>query len=281
MITKNPRQNGRGAMKPLLKWISLLFILAGCQQPSSYELTSVGALFKDQAATALIKAEKYEDAMNLYIDMLEQEPDKAQIHSNIGVIMNQIQKPEESLRSLQHALKLAEAQKDSMLLFAINYNLGAYYGAQKKIEEALKHYQAALDINPTSKEVKTNIELLIQSENQNGQGDSKDQKDQNKDSKGDQKNQNDDKKGQDKKDEQKDQKDGQNDNKKDDQDKDQKKDESERKSSPKYKPRPFQGEQLSEGDVKKILGELRNQEQKIRANFDKKEQKDSSHEKDW
>ena len=53
------------------------------------------------------------------------------------------------------------------------------------------------------------------------------------------------------------------------------------KQSPKYKPRPFQGDQLSEGDVKKILGELRSQEQKIRANYDKKERKEKKNDKDW
>ena len=49
----------------------------------------------------------------------------------------------------------------------------------------------------------------------------------------------------------------------------------------KYKPRPFQGEELSEGDVKKILGELKNQEQRISANFEKKERKEKKNDKDW
>ena len=267
-------------MKPLLKILFIFVFTSSCQKDLGYEFTSVGALFKDQAASAFVKAERYEDALQLYIHMLEDEPNKPEIHSNIGVIMGQIQKPEDSLRSLQLALKLAEEQKNSRLIFALNFNLGVYYGAQKKIEEALQHYQAALNVNPTSKETKTNIELLIQAENKGGKGASQN-KDQNKDSKGDQKDQNKDQNGDDKKDQQKDQKDGQNDNKKDDKDKEQKKEQSERKSSPKYQPRPYQGDQLSEGDVKKILGELRNQEQKIRANFDKKEKKESGNEKDW
>lgn len=268
-----------------LKFCSFILLLSGCQRISnSYEFTSVGALFEDQAATALIKAERYEDALNTYVDMLEKEPDKAQVHSNIGVIMSQLQKPEEALKSLQHALKLAEEQKDLLSQFAINFNLGAFYGAQKKVDEALKHYQAALDIVPTSVEAKTNIELLTQMQNQNGQGESKDQNQQNQDQQNqsqDQKNQQKKKdQTQQKKDDKKDQA-GKDDQKKQDE-KDQKNDEPQkRESSQKYKPRPYQGDQLSEGDVKKILGELRNQEQKIRANFDKKEQKDSKNEKDW
>jgi tetratricopeptide (TPR) repeat protein len=246
-------------------------------------ITSLNTLIKDEVAQKMLKAEKYEEALNQYIDMLEDEPSKAEIHSNIGVIMAQTQKPEDALKSMRLALKLAEENKDFKSQFAVNFNLGAYYGGQKNIAEALHYYQAALDMNPTSKETKTNIELLIQSQSQGGKGesqnkqqdqkqDSKDQKDQ-KDQNKDQKDQN----GNDKKDEQKDQKDGKNDN--DNKDEEQKP--QEKKGSAKYKPRPYQGDQLSEGDVKKILGELRNQEQKIRANFDKKEKKDSGHEKNW
>ena len=58
----------------------------------------------------------------------------------------------------------------------------------KKIPEALEQYQAALEINPTSSEVKTNIELLIQQQNQGGQGENDQEKkdDKNDDKKNDQ-----------------------------------------------------------------------------------------------
>lgn len=271
-------------MKFILSLLILIFIFSGCQKnhpDQAYELTSIGALFEDQAATRLIQAERYEDALSLYIDMLEREPNKAQIHSNIGVIMAQIQKDEEALKSWQYALKLAEEKKDNAILFAVNFNLGVYFGSKKKVEEALKYYQAALDILPTSIETKTNIELLTQSQQQDGKGDSQNQKNQpdQKDQK-DQQNKDQNGKDQQNKDQQKDQNGKDDQQKKDPQD-EQGKNDQKRESSAKYKPRPFKGEQLNENDVKKILGELRNQEQKIRANFDKKEQKDSGHEKDW
>jgi hypothetical protein len=123
-----------------------------------------------------------------------------------------------------------------------------------------------LDLNPSSTEVKHNIELLIQQQQQ----DQKNEKEK-KDGKGE---------GQPDKDP-KDGKDGEN---KDDKDqKDPKEDKGQdRKSNSKYKPRPFKGDQLTEGDVKKILGELSQQDQKIRSNFNKKEQrKEDKNEKDW
>lgn len=264
-------------MKLFLSFLVSIFIFSSCQKKSDdqpYELTSVGALFEDQAATRLIQAERYEDALGVYVDMLEREPQKPQIHSNVGVIMAQIQKEEDALKSWQYALKLAADNKDLATLFAVNFNLGVYYGAKKNVDEALKYYQAALDIVPTSIETKTNIELLTQAQQQDGKGDSQNQDQNQKDQ-----NQSKDSKDQQNKDQQKDQ-DGKDNQKKDPKDQDGQEDKK-RENSAKYKPRPFKGDQLNENDVKKILGELRNQEQKIRANFDKKEQKDSGHEKDW
>lgn len=256
------------AMKSIHKVSTLIYVLVfltACE-PKHFEMTSLWALFKDEVAKTLLKAEQFEQALQVYLSLLETDPYEARTHSNVGVLLGHLQKPEEALKALQYALKIAEAQNDMQAQFAIHYNLGVQFGAQKKIPEALLHYQAALDLNPTSIESKTNIELLTQQQGGQGQGDQSNQ-DQNKQDSKDNKDQ----KG--KGDKPKDSKD----------DSDQKKDESNKKAenSPKYKPRPFKGDQLSENDVKKILGELGQQEKKIRANFDKKERKESRNEKDW
>lgn len=255
-------------MKSIHKLTTMLYfliLLTGCE-PKHFEITSLWALFKDEVAKTLLKAEQFEQALQVYLSLLETDPYEARVHSNVGVLLGHLQKPEEALKALQYALKIAESEKDLQAQFAIHYNLGVYFGSQKKVPEALAHYQAALDLNPTSIESKTNIELLTQQQSGQGKGDQSNQ-DQNKQDSKDNK-------------EQKDQGDKSQDSK----DKsDQKKDESNKKAenSPKYKPRPFKGDQLSENDVKKILGELGQQEKKIRANFDKKERKESRNEKDW
>ena len=129
---------------------------------------------------------------------------------------------------------------------------------EKDVPSILALYQKALEVVPTSNETKTSIELLTQNQQgQGGGGDSKDQKDQ--------QNQNQD---------QQDQKDQKDQEKKEDQPK-------QVQQSPKYKPRPFQGKELSEMDVKKILGELKQQEEKIRAEYNRKEMKEQPRDKDW
>ncbi len=244
----------------LIAFTSVLF-LCGCNKSEP----SLSTLFKDYAAARDIKKEKYEDALGKYYNILEEDGDRAGTHSNIGVLLNLVQKPEDALKSLQHALKIAEEKGNPEELFSVRYNLGVHYGALKKVSEALENYQVALDIMPTSNEIKTNIELLMQQQ--------QDQKNQQKD--GDQKSDPSQGGGQG---ESKDK----NDEGDNDKDKSQKEKNPDKQGSPKYQPRPFKGDQLSEGDVKKILSELRNQEQKIRANFDKKEKgKTKNNEKDW
>lgn len=225
-------------------------------------------LLKDRSARAEIKAEKYEDALQKYLEMVEQNPSRYSTHSNVGVLLAMIQKPEDAEKSLLHALKLAEESKDPQALFTTRFNLGVLYGAQKKVPQALENYQQALEVLPTSVETKHNIELLIQQQqNQQGEGDSNSQ-DPNQQSQNGENQQ------------QKDEQQGKQDENKEDESKP--KEDQKRENSPRYKPRPFAGDQLSEGDVKKILGELRSQEQKIRANFDKKEKGQSrDNEKDW
>jgi Ca-activated chloride channel homolog len=274
-------------MKRILSFIFILSSMSGC---SNYEFPSLQTLYTDFLAARNLKSEKYEEALAQYYALLENDADRAGTHSNIGVLLNMVQKSEEALKSLNYALALAEKNQNPREIFTVRYNLGVYFGAQKKYAEALENYQAALELVPTSIEIKTNIELLIQQQQkqQQGQNGEKKQDSQSGEGKNDKQ---DPQEGQDKKD-QKDQQDGKDPKDQDQKDKKDKKDndskdgkekkDQKRQSSPKYQPRPFKGDELSEGDVKKILGELREQEQKIRAHFDKKEKgKSKSNEKDW
>ncbi len=257
-------------MKLILSLVLVIFC-SGC----GVGYPSIGVLWTDFKARLDLKIEKREEALQKYYDIIAQWPAGAEPHSNAGVILSQIEKDDDALKSFQYALQLSEKSQDFKLNFQVLFNLGVYYTKVKNIGLAIDSYQAALEIIPTSNEAKTNIELLIQQQ--------KDQQQKDQDKKSDQDN-NENQKNSDSKD----QKDEQGKDKKDDKKEDKpdenqdKKDEQKPESSAQYKPRPYKGDQLSEGDVKKILGELRNQEQKIRANFDKKENgKSSRNGKDW
>ena len=242
--------------------------------PTSTQYPSLFSYYYNYKARKALENKSPELALEYTLRILELEPQAAQIHSNLAVIFDYLQKKDESEKSHQQALKILESHLTNLRqidAFQIFYNLGVYYGAQKKIDQALQFYQRALDIDPTSIETKHNIELLIQSQQQqqqNGQSQNQDQKVNQSEQKQDPK-------------DQKDNKDKKDQDKKDDKDKKEQDQNKDRSQTPKYQPRPFKGDQLSEGDVKKILGELSEQDKKIRANFNKKERKEGRNDKDW
>jgi len=255
----------------------ILFFFAGlfvsCQKSSDIqtEFVNIKSFYYDWLSRKALELKQNQAAHDLILKALENQ-DSTDLHSNLGITFDLIEKKSDAEKSFLAALSMSKTEAEK---FKYHFNLGVLQGAQKKIPEALEQYQAALDILPTSIESKHNIELLIQQEQQDQknkkEGEDKDKDNKDKDPKD---------KGESKKDEPKENEGKDKGSSKDkDKDKDQGKD---RKSNAKYKPRPFKGEQLSEGDVKKILGELSQQDQKIRSNFNKKDQrKEDKNEKDW
>lgn len=213
-------------------------------------------------------AQNAQEAMDNYIAALSDDPFRPELHLNLGLSFEFLQQADKALQSYQEAERLAEQQGNLEVLFMARFNRAQLLAKAKRVDEALASYQKALEISPNSKETKTNIELLTRQQQGGGGGegepqDKKDQQDQKQ-----QQNQN--KKGQDPKDSQRPQ-DG---DKKD-------KESAPKQSSPKYQPRPYQGKELNEGDVKKILGEIKQQEQRIRAEYNRKDVKEQPRDKDW
>jgi len=221
----------------------------------------------NREAGQAIKSEQSELAKQKYIEALGYDPLLPELQINLGLSYELSKDEEKALQQYAGSYSLSKTEEQK---FVSLYNQGQLLGRLKKIDEALEKYQLALEIVPSSKEIKTNIELLIQ-EKQGGQGKGSDQNQDQKDQQN--KDQNQDQQNKDKKD---------NKDQKDDKDKDQK-DQQDKKvqQSQQYKPREFKGE-LSPADIKKILGEIKQQEQKIRAEYNKKNDfKEQPREKDW
>lgn len=229
----------------------------------------------NREGSTLLKNQSFSAALDKFISGLQFNPYQAELHLNMGLAFEGLQQNEKAQQSYHQAGELARTGEAKFMAL---FNEAQLLGKAKKVDEAIALYQQALDLLPTSKEAKTNIELLTQDQQGQGGGDgeNKDQKNQ------DQKDQKD-KKDQDKKDD-KDKKDPKDDkdDKKDEKDKEGKQDQKKQyQNSPKYQPKKFDSKDLSESDVKKILGELRQQEQKIRAEFNRKEVKEQPRAKDW
>ena len=197
------------------------------------------------------------DSQKSFYEALKNNPFIGELHVNLGLTYHALKQGDAAIQSYESAEKWGR-NKD--VLFISKFNQGVVRGENKQVDPALNDYQRALGVKPDSIEAKTNIELLVQGQSGQGEGEGKDKKD-GKDGKDPKPNE--DKKGEGEKEEEKD------------------------PSQPKqveknqeYKPREFKGE-LSEHDVKKILGELKQQEQKIRGQFYRGDNKEKPREKDW
>lgn len=250
-------------------------ILVGCGPGRPHLMT----LELNREGNSGLRGNNYSGAMEKYLEALHYDPFVGPLHLNLGLSFEGLQQAEKALQSYKEAEALAVKEKDFKLVFMARFNQAQLLGKGKKVDEALAVYQKALEIIPSSIEVKTNIELLTQS--QQGGKDGQDKQDnQDKQQQGQQGQNKDQKDQKDQKQDQKDQK-GQGDDQKDQKDQNKQDEKKQVKQSPKYKPRPFKSEDLSEGDVKKILGELKQQEEKIRAEYNRKEVKEQPRDKDW
>jgi Ca-activated chloride channel family protein len=230
----------------ILTGFLLSFLICSCaerQQLASITLNNKGV--------EQLKADNTTAAQQSFVEALAASPFEPAYHNNLGVALDGAKEIDKALKSYTVA---EERATQGPVQFTSRFNLAQAYAKQGKLPEALAWYQKALDVNPTSIEAKTNIELLTKQQNGGGGGGQ----------------------GQNQKDS-KDKKDGQGEGDKDQKDKP--KDAPYAKNQ-KYQPRPFKGD-LSENDVKKILGEIKQQEQKIRADYNRKESKEQPREKDW
>ncbi len=239
-------------------------------------LLSVAASAANTPTSVLSNSKGLEDLKNSnpsaaqekFLKSLAINPFESKLHLNLGLTFEMLGKAEKEQASYQTALQLA-AEDDSR--FAANFNLGQLAQKAKKTDEALRYYQEALKFDPQSKETKTNIELLIQDQQGKGKGEGDEQKDPNENKDQDQNG-----KGQEQKEDPKD------DQQKEDQKKDgDKKEEPKQYAKSKPQPQKFKSENLTQADVNKIMGEIKQQEQKIRAEFNKRGSKEEPRDKDW
>jgi tetratricopeptide (TPR) repeat protein len=223
---------------------------------SSHATTWQSFSHNTKGVSYLLRKEYYR-AHKEFMSALEDDPLNLTVQMNLGLNYEANEEHEKAEKTYLSILPLLP--ENSEYSFPAHFNLGVIQGVQRKIPAALASYQKALEMKPDSKEVKTNIELLWQGGQ--GEGDGKDQENQ-KDSKSGKQGRN----GKDDKD-QKDQKDQKQPNESD--------------NKQKKKPRPFQSQELKQEDVKRIMDELKNQEQNIRAQEYQKGAKEPANSKDW
>jgi len=223
------------------------------------QATTVESYMRNREALKKYNEKAYYPAYQSFLKALEVDPLNPEIHLNLALTFEANEEWDKAEQAYKSALKILP--ENSPEHFEALFNLANVLGKQHKIEEALAAYQECLAVVPDSKEVKTNIELLWQGGGGDGQGENKDNKD--KSGKGDQNQQ---------------QKDGQGNDKNKNQSP---QDQQDQQKDQKKQPKPFDSKDLSQQDVKKILDEIKNQEQAIRAQEYERNAKEAPRGKDW
>lgn len=227
--------------------IKSLAILLASLNASMAGATTLNSYLRNREGLQKFQAKSYYPAFQDFTRALNDDPLNAEVHLNIARTLEANEEFEKAEKAYKGVLNLLPA--DSTRRFETLFNLAGVQGKQRKIAEALDTYQAALELDPDSIEVKTNIELLWHQGEGEGEGNEGNEQKEPKDQRG---------RGEQEKDEPK---------------------QPEKKQ--KKQPKPFESKELSPQDVKKILDEIKNQEQSIRADENDKGAKDAPRDRDW
>lgn len=233
-----------------MKYFSLLFFLFSSFGAHSQSIDSIK---KNSEGVKALQEERPQKAYQSFLSALVDNPYNPVVKNNLGIYYEANKEPLKAEKEYAGVVRYSGENEELKFVGLFNQ---ARMHSNKNVDLALDLYQKALAIKPDSKEVKTNIELLMKNQDQQ-QGGGEGNKDQ------------------DKKD--KDQKDDQ-EGKGKDKDKDKK---SPPPPKPKKQKKKFKSKSLSKNDVRKILEELKNQEKKIREKEFGKQSKENSFDKDW
>ncbi|MCB0378122.1 MAG: tetratricopeptide repeat protein [Bdellovibrionales bacterium] len=201
-------------------------------------------IWENNQAAGLLNQGKKLEAYEEFSRILSEKPFHPLYQFNMGVAFIVSEEPDKAIKMYEELLRNSTAP--DVVKFAAHYNLGVLYAAKGEVDPALDNYQKGLAFQPESKEIKTNIELLFQQQQGKGKGDGKDKN------------------------------------------KDKNEDESEGEDQEQKEPQQFQNQpkqfnskEMSKSDVKKILEELKKQEQRIRAKHERKGKKEGPRDKNW
>ncbi|MFK8139142.1 MAG: hypothetical protein AB8E15_12340 [Bdellovibrionales bacterium] len=223
----------------------------------------------NEAIDLLTKTKDASSSLFKFEELVGQYPDNLVAKLNLAsnyVVLEDYENAEKIYLEILDLTKDSPQFKD--IQFISCFNMAGIQIVKKQQKEALAYYQCALNVEPTDKASKINIEIIVQNitnsqDSQNGESDDQEKKDQDQ---GEDENQKD----------QKDNKDQKDQNKPDQNDKEKKTDSGEQKQKPKFKEN-----ELSKQDVKRIFQELKRQEEGIRAKENQRNPKEPSNGKDW
>jgi Ca-activated chloride channel homolog len=115
-----------------------------------------------------LESENAFQAERTFLNALADDPFNMMLRYNLGTAYLAQKKFDAAIKEYDAIIRHPTVPKE--LLFAAQFNAAVAAAENKNVDLALKYYQGALNLEPSSKEVKTNIELLTNSQGGGGGG---------------------------------------------------------------------------------------------------------------
>lgn len=101
----------------------------------------------------------YQQAVELYRQAIEQDPENAKLHFNLAAALQKLGKSEEAMQSYDRFVNLSDSPEEQS--FA-SYNQGTLLTEENKYKEAADFFREALKKNPNDADARHNYELALQ-----------------------------------------------------------------------------------------------------------------------
>ena len=244
-------------MKNLILTIAFISLLSslGFAQPERQKVVQGNQLYEE---------ERYDEALNKYIDAQTQAPESPVIKFNIGDAQYKKTKYEEALKQFETTLTVDDANMQSRTY----YNMGNTMYRMGKLTDSILMYKKALELNPDDEDAKYNLEfvrkqLKDQSDKQNQDQNQQQQQDQQQQQ--NQNNENQDQQDKEQQEQQQQQQQEQKQEQQQDQQQDQNEEEQQKEEQQQQQQQQQQAaEKMSKEDAEKILNALKEDEQDIK-----------------
>lgn len=121
-------------------------------------LFTASAVEDRRKANKAYEAGNYEEAEQLYLSAIEQEPDNTKLYFNLGNAQAKQGKVEEAIQSYMEFRSLAESPEDKAMA---EYNIGTLLAKAENWKPAASHFKNSLKLNPSDMEAKHNYERVL------------------------------------------------------------------------------------------------------------------------
>lgn len=138
---------------------------------SLFYLSAVGWIWQDPVAkknnegVKLYNEDKAEEALSKWRDAQIDDPDKKELHYNIGSALYKQEKYEDAFKEYEKSL----SSKDTALHAKTYYNMGNSSYRMGRLPEAIEYYKKTLEIDPDDEDAKYNIEFIRKKMKENQQ----------------------------------------------------------------------------------------------------------------